>query len=139
MYAQIYAISLDNFSTGKTMRVWSTVSQINFGLDESQSSLKIEASCRDRENSGDRGGSYNPVTRRLLVELERAEVEKLVEVSLNERLLKRLNIQNLEKIDAVSALELRIKELEMRLSDTQSENERLREVIKSAGRILAEA
>jgi len=77
MYVTIYAESLNNYSTGKTSRVWAEPSGITFAIDESESTLAIKAQCVDYRNSGDRGGDYNPVTRQLQIQLTAEDLAAL--------------------------------------------------------------
>lgn len=136
MYAQIYAESLDNRSTGKTMRVWSHVEEVTFGVIEEDQLLVIKATCHDRENSGDRGGDYNPVTRQLLLKLNKEEVEKLVATSLNEKLLKKLNIENIANIDVISHLEIELQNRNDELRMVNEEIDSLRELMGDAASML---
>lgn len=137
MYAQIYAESLSNLSTGKTMRVWSVPENITFSVREEDKALRIEASCTDRESSGNRGGEYNPVTRIFHLRLELAEVEKLVATALNEKLLKKIGITNLAKIDKISKLELDNEALLQQLEAVKEEYADLQKRVSAATKLLA--
>jgi len=77
MYVTIYAESLNNYSTGKTSRVWAEPSGIAFAVDAAESTLLIKAQCVDYRNSGDRGGDYNPVTRLLQIHLTAEDLAAL--------------------------------------------------------------
>jgi len=138
LYAQIYAESLSNLSTGKTMRVWSSADQLEFELVEGAKELRIKATCSERNNSGDRGGEYNPITRKFLLDLNKTEVEKLVGRALNEKLLKKMDIANLSEIDKVSQLENELDKLRRGLDEMSKKVKVLEAKISRATKVLSE-
>ena len=139
MYGQIHAVSDVNDSTGKTMRVWSDADRINFSIVPQKKLLEISASCYHETSSGERGGEYIAINRTFLLQLEKEEVEKLVFTALNKKLLKKLQITNLQNIDLVGKLELDIEGLKTALAASQREVKRLNKIIGAAQKTLAEA
>jgi hypothetical protein len=77
MYAVIYSESLNNSGTGKASRVFADPQDLQFSIDEPSGRFVVQATYRDNVNSGDRGGEYNPVTRRLKVTFSTADLAAL--------------------------------------------------------------
>jgi hypothetical protein len=105
---------------------------MRFEVSEEKGLLYIKASCTANGNSGDRGGDYNPIFRNLHLELNKEEVEKLVATALNEKLLRKLNIENLASIDIIGHLELEVQRRNLLLQIANEKNSRLRCLIDDA-------
>lgn len=139
MYGQIFAVSeVNEESSGKTMRVWSDADSLSFSIDPEKKILVIKASCSHEMGTGERGGEVSAINRKLLLELEKDEVEKLVASALNNKLLKKLEIGNLQSIDLVGKLQLDIDRYKAELDSARREIKRLHKVISKAKAALNE-
>lgn len=138
MYAQIYAESSSTLTKGKTMRVWSATDGLGIEVaeDEGGQVLRITARCWDRENSGERGGEYNPIARDFVLNLKKDEVEKLVLEALAKKLFDAMNIPSLARLEKIDQLENGLEQLRALLQAANSENEQLRRRIARAARAL---
>jgi hypothetical protein len=83
MYAFIYAESLNNTGTGKASRVFADPEDIQFEIDSASGRFLVRATYKDNINSGDRGGEYNPVTRRLKIGFSPADITALAYLDQN--------------------------------------------------------
>jgi len=111
---------------------------MEFELVPSGKKLRIKATCSDRNNSGDRGGEHNPITRDFFLDLDKTEVEKLVGRALNEKLLKKMDIANLSEIDKVSQLENELDKLRRGLDEMSKKVKVLEAKISRATKVLSE-
>jgi len=133
VYSQIFARSdMNDTGSGKTMRVWSDVNQLKFSVDSAKHLFIIKARCYESVGTGEFGGFINEISRSFLLELEKAEVEKLVHVAVKEKLLKQLGIINLHLIDRSSSLEVKIEKLKFELKSARDEIKKLERKINRA-------
>lgn len=137
MYAEIQSESLSNYGTGKTSRVWAFADGITFDASHSEQTLSISASYKDKVTSGDRGGEYNPVTRRFLLELEKAEIERLVAAALHGTLLSEPMQDGLADNQVISLL-TQIEALKGELAVLTEKNQHLEAKIATAVAALRE-
>lgn len=135
MYTHIFSRNaINDESSGKTSRVWSDATQMNFSINKVNQQLVIEAFCYDSKGITD----VYDVNRQFLLKLEKDEVEKLVSKALNDKLLKNLDIQNLASIDKVSALERDLQKAKNKIKALKKENSFLKNLISKAINILNE-
>ena len=139
MYSEIHATNAEKESSGKTTRVWSDVEGLNFTINSTSKTLEINASYGEELSSGARGGEYLSMNRTFYLRLEKEEVEKLVTTALNNRLLKKLDINNLDRIDLVGKLELDIERYKVEMDKAQKEIKRLHKLIDRAKVALNES
>ena len=139
MYSEIHATNAEKESSGKTTRVWSDVEGLNFTINSTSKTLEISASCRVELSNGARGGEYHSMNRTFFLELKKEEVEKLVTTALNNKLLKKLDINNLDRIDLVGKLELDIERYKVEMDKAQKEIKRLHKLIDRAKVALNES
>lgn len=119
MYAQITSESM--LYSGKTMRVFERPSGLQLAVANQGESLILSASERDRENSGDRGGVYNPITRSLHLELEKDDILKLLTLIAEGDLCKKIGLHELPRTAREIALESKIEELNRELVSAREE------------------
>ena len=135
MYAQIESESLLNYGTGKTSRVWAFADDITF--EAFGQALRITASYKDKVTSGDRGGEYNPVTRRFLLVLDKAEIERLVATALHATLLREPMQEGLADNQVITLL-TQIEALKGELAVLTEKNQHLEAKITTAVATLRE-
>lgn len=140
MYSQIHAENAEKESSGKTTKVdFDDAEDLNFTINSRRKTLEISASCRVELSNGARGGEYRSINRTFYLRLERGEVEKLVTTALNNKLLKKLDINNLDRIDLVGKLELDIERYKVEMDKAQKEIKRLHKLIDRAKVALNES
>ena len=140
MYSQIHAENAEKESSGKTTKVdFDDVEDLNFTINSTSKTLEIKASCGEELSNGARGGEYHSMNRTFFLELKKEEVEKLVTTALNNKLLKKLDINNLDRIDLVGKLELDIERYKVEMDKAQKEIKRLHKLIDRAKVALNES
>jgi hypothetical protein len=97
------------------------------------------ATCWDEKGTGERGGFTTTIERQFHLEFNKKEVEKLVDTALNEKLLKKLNINNLKQIDRAGKLEIDVANLREQLLLAHRELKRLKRLIGAARSTLNQA
>lgn len=139
MYGQIHAKSeIKDNSRGKTMRVWGDASALTFysSYDDDDKVLIIKASCTEIFNGDDDNDAsyYDEINRNLRLELNKEEVEKLATaiLTVNQKLLKKFKISNLQAINPVGKLKLDIERLKGELDSDKREIKRLHKIINKA-------
>ena len=134
MFAQIYAESLENYTTGKTSRVVADQGGIEVKVDRTAGLLALKASFKDRTTSGDRGGRYNPVTRHLRLELSKTELLFVVGGALKERLV---TGGDLAAVAGLDELRGEVDRLQAELGSAKQEMERLRNILDDCAGLIA--
>lgn len=130
MEANISVESLTNYTSPRNHWVFATGEQVNVDIYEESADdvrLRIWASFTDRTRNGERGGDYNPITRRLDVQLDQADLAKLLAVV----------AENHERLALAGpgALRARVTALETENADLRARLDRLRRVMDDIARL----
>lgn len=135
MYAEIIAKnSVNEESSGKTARVWADARMLSFELDEDNNALVITSFCYEQRGIS---GEYN-VERTFRLELDRKDVEKLIDSVLNEKILKKMGVSNLSNMGRMARLELSLEKILCEVKKLKVENSFLRRNINKAKSILTD-
>ena len=138
MYGQIFAKSDINVEgAGKTMRVWSDADKLVFAVNLEKQLFVIQARCYDQIRSGNFGGLANDVTRELHLELERDEMEKLVKIAMEQKLLQQLGLEDFSNSGKISQLQNENDTMRIELESAQKTIAKLRAIIKKATAALS--
>lgn len=127
MRAQIRTVSEERESTGKTMRVSSSPKDLELKVVEFDNGkwVRLSATCRDRIASGWQGGVPNSVRRFLFLDLAKEELEKIIDLAVEGKLIDVIDPASLQGKRRMEELE---QALGRREADLSAARQRIQEL-----------